>query len=249
MHRPQGVAVNLRATAIATAQRELSKRGFNVLWAPRSDMPSRFWELHERCHTHSMTGPERLYAMHEAVRYVHARDIPGAIVECGVWRGGSAMMAALTLLQLRDTSRKLWLYDTFRGMPRPGARDVDINGSAAQDRWVENWCAASVGEVKRNLVSTGYPVQQVVYVDGMVEETIPESSPEEIALLRLDTDFYESTKHELEHLYSKLTSGGVLIIDDYGNWQGARRAVDEYFAAEPLLFSRLDYSGRMAVKA
>ena len=96
--------------------------------------------------------------------------------------------------------------------------------------------------------STGYPPEWVAYVEGLVEETITRSAPTRIALLRLDTDWYESTHHELVHLYPQLERGGVLIVDDYGHFAGARKAVDEYFADDPILLSRIDYTGRMAVK-
>jgi hypothetical protein len=104
--------------------------------------------------------------------------------------------------------------------------------------------------VRRTVLSTGYPEERVHIVRGPVEETIPERAPERLALMRLDTDWYESTRHELHHLYPRLLEGGVLIIDDYGHWEGARRAVDEYFGAEaaPLLLNRIDYTGRVAVK-
>lgn len=240
--------MDLKATAITVARRRLAKRNFHVLWAPESDMPQEFWDLHRRCHEQSMTGPVRLYALHQAVEYIHRRAIPGAIVECGVWRGGSAMMAALTLTQLDAADRSIYLYDTFEGMPEPTDSDVDINGATAASRWADGWCAAPMEVVRANMDSTCYPSYQVTYVDGKVEDTIPDIAPDAIALLRLDTDFYESTLHELEHLYPRLSPGGVLILDDYGNWQGARRAIDEYFADEPLLLNRIDYSGRIAVK-
>jgi O-methyltransferase len=84
----------------------------------------------------------------------------------------------------------------------------------------------------------------------MVEDTLPDQAPERIALLRLDTDWYASTKHELEQLYPRLAEGGVLIVDDYGHYEGARRAVDEYFraAGEPVLLNRIDFSGRLVIK-
>jgi len=100
-------------------------------------------------------------------------------------------------------------------------------------------------------LSIGYPEQQIHFVEGLVEETLPAEAPEEIALLRLDTDWYSSTKHELEQLYPRLAPGGVLILDDYGHWQGARRAVDEYFAENQitLLLNRVDSTARIGVKA
>ncbi len=102
-----------------------------------------------------------------------------------------------------------------------------------------------------NLAATGYDAQRLHYVKGKVEDTIPSAAPEQIAILRLDTDWYASTRHELEHLYPRLARGGVLIIDDYGHWEGARRAVDEYFATQQvaILLNRLDQTGRIAIKS
>ena len=206
----------------------------------------------------TMTSIERRFALIEAVRHLHRAGVPGALVECGVWRGGSAMLMAsqsLALGQMRD----IYLYDTFEGMPPPDAVDVDFTGVAASARMeatrtdADNsamWCRAQLDEVKANLRTTGYPDAFLHYVVGKVEDTIPSVAPETIALLRLDTDWYSSTKHELEHLYPRLQSGGVLIIDDYGYWKGARQAVDEYFAGRkdaPLLV-RVDQTCRAAVK-
>lgn len=219
-----------------------------------SDLPEQFYELCSRVRPFTMTSVERLYALYEAVRYIATAGIDGDILECGVWRGGSSMMAALTLSEF-DLSRTIWLYDTFEGMPPPGEHDVQYTGehasrvlaSANRAPGTSNeWAWATLDDVRSNIASTGYPA--VEYVKGKVEETIPAHAPSRIALLRLDTDWYESTRHELEHLYPRLAAGGVLIIDDYGHWQGARRAVDEYFAARPILLNRIDYTGRIAVK-
>jgi hypothetical protein len=108
----------------------------------------------------------------------------------------------------------------------------------------------SLEEVKRNLYSTGYPKDKLHFIEGKVENTIPGFSPEEIALLRLDTDWYESTKHELVHLYPRLVQNGILIVDDYGHWKGSAKAVDEYIKEKNLCvyLNRIDYSGRLAVK-
>ena len=160
------------------------------------------------------------------------------------------MAVALTLLRLGAGDRRLWLYDTFGQMPAPGHRDRDYAGRevAGHEATMLGEAGLSLAEVQRAMRSTGYPEERIRYVAGRVEETIPESAAAEIALLRLDTDWYESTRHELEHLYPRLVSGGVLIIDDYGHYAGARQAVDEYFAGRPILLARVDYTGRMAVK-
>jgi O-methyltransferase len=205
---------------------------------------------------YTMTSPERILALRDAVQHVCRHGIPGDIVECGVWRGGSMMAAALTLQRLGER-RTLHLFDTFEGMPPPGAEDRDLGGTAAQELLADEdretgstWAFGPLADVRRNMLSTGYPAGLVRFVAGRVEETIPDHAPEQIAVLRLDTDWYESTNHELVHLFPRLTIGGVLIIDDYGHWKGARKAVDEYIAATGarLLLSRIDYTGRMAVK-
>jgi hypothetical protein len=112
------------------------------------------------------------------------------------------------------------------------------------------WCYSGIDEVKNNLFTTGYPKEKLFFVKGKVEDTIPGEIPSAIAILRLDTDWYESTYHELKHLYPLLNSGGVLIIDDYGHWQGSRQATDNYFSEinKPVLLNRVDYTGRIAIK-
>ena len=219
----------------------------------------------ERSRPYTMTSPERLIALMDATAYVVRRGIPGALVECGVWRGGSVLAAVQVLVDLGVTDRDVYLYDTFEGMTEPTEADTssfEKDRSAltswrqyqGQGRRAWDWAfrpeVFSLEKVQDLLYSTGYPKDRIHFVVGPVEETLPATVPDGIAVLRLDTDWYESTKHELAHLYPRLASGGVLIIDDYGHWEGARRAVDEYFAsdAEPLLLSRVDYTGRMGVK-
>jgi O-methyltransferase len=218
----------------------------------------------ERALPYTMTGIPRLQALVDAVRYCVARELPGDFAECGVWRGGSVLAMILALQELGADDRHIHLYDTFEGMTEPTEHDVSPLDPPALDDWRD---AQSRGErawgemfgsevfneasVRETVLSTGYPAEQVHIVRGPVEETLPGNAPEGLALLRLDTDWYESTRHELEHLYPRLCEAGVLIIDDYGHWEGARRAVDEYFAAQgsrPLL-NRIDYTGRVAIKA
>jgi O-methyltransferase len=205
---------------------------------------------------YTMTSLDRLVAVVNAVTHIVQHDIPGDFAECGVWRGGSMMAAAFTLCQLNDTSRTLYLYDTFEGMPAPTQHDRSFDGRDADSLWRKeqqqagSWCYASLDDVRHNLLSSGYPAEKIVLVEGKVEDTIPGILPPALSLLRLDTDWYESTRHELVHLYPKLNPSGILIIDDYGHWQGARAAVDEYFAAqrEPVYLHRIDYTGRMLIK-
>jgi len=216
------------------------------------DLEPSFLALANKCASETMTSIERQYALWQAVRHIARRGIEGDVVECGVWRGGSVMLAAMTLLEERDTDRTLWLYDTFEGMTPPSDADVqEMSGRKAADVLAEDElfrCVAARDIVEKNIASTGYP--HVRIVEGDILQTIPANVPERIALLRLDTDWYATTRHELEHLYPRLVKGGVLIIDDYGYWRGARQATDEYFAAidDAPLLHRIDYTGRVAVK-
>jgi O-methyltransferase len=212
----------------------------------------------EQVKPYTLTSPERVFSLIEAVSYVTRRNIPGSFVECGVWRGGSMMAAALALQALRGANRELYLFDTFQGMPKPEAIDIHFTGQSAITEFQEmqtgddssNLCYASLDDVKATMARTGYNEDLVHFVPGKVEDTIPAHAPSAIALLRLDTDFYESTRHELEHLYPRLSPGGILIVDDYGAWEGARKATDEFVAshAPDLFLNRIDDTGRLAVK-
>lgn len=208
----------------------------------------------------TMTSVERIVSLSQATKYIVENQIAGDFVECGVWRGGSMMAVAHTLKRMGETNRKLYLYDTYAGMPPPTEHDKQYDGASAETLMNENkaditeqyniWCYADKNDVTRNLLSTGYPEENIFLIEGKVEDTIPQTLPARICLLRLDTDWYESTKHELTHLYPNLVENGVLVIDDYGHWQGSRQATDEYFKqsrAKPFL-QRVDYSGRIAVK-
>jgi O-methyltransferase len=203
----------------------------------------------------TMTSYERLFGLVVAVRYIADHAIPGAMVECGVWRGGSMQAVARTLLARGAADRDLHLFDTFAGMPPPSTVDRRIDGASAEELLRSGprpglvRAIADLEDVRAGMARTGYPADRVHYHAGRVEDTIPGEAPEQIALLRLDTDWYDSTRHELEHLYSCLEPGGVLIIDDYDYWEGSRKAVDEFAEATGarLLLVPLD-TARIAVK-
>jgi hypothetical protein len=204
---------------------------------------------------YTMTGTDKLHALISATRYVAQHKIPGDIVECGVWRGGSMQAVARTLTQCGDQGRDLYLFDTFEGMPPPTAEDVRHDGTpaadllAAQDRDSTVWAYAGLEDVQAGFADVPYPAERIHFIKGKVEETVPEQVPETISILRLDTDWYESTAHELRHMWDRLVSGGVLLIDDYGHWKGSRQATDEFLerTGARLLLIRMN-SGRVAVK-
>lgn len=223
-----------------------------------ADLPDDFRQIYERCREFTMTSRERMYALYQAVNYAVEAGIPGDLVECGVWKGGSAMVMALALARRGSFDRKIYLYDTFSGMAQPTEKDTKIGSSvAALDTWgtrvregYVDWCYASLEDVKKNMASTGYPAGNIVFVPGKVEETIPEVAPGRIAVLRLDTDWYESTAHELKFLYPLLSLHGVLVLDDYGHWAGMKEAFDTYYAQNraAMMLTRVDGSARIGVK-
>jgi O-methyltransferase len=243
----------------------LSRAGFEIrrvksrdfLAQALSDEPQWINEIIARVQVYTMTSPERIASLCHAVEYITQNKITGDIVECGVWKGGSVMAAIFTLLRFGSDERRIYLYDTFQEMPPPS--DIDISAQSGRpaaeimansQRTESIWSYSPVEEVRKNVLALGYPSDRLVFVQGRVEETLLKCCPAKIALLRLDTDWYESTYHELTCLYPLLVPRGVLIIDDYGHWEGARKATDEYIANNNLsiLLSRIDYTARIAVK-
>lgn len=229
--------------------------GYDLVELP-PDMDDEEKELCLAVAPYTMTSAERIVCLMRATKYIVENGIAGDFVECGVWRGGSMMVVARTLKRLGETTRKLYLYDTFAGMTPPTGKDVRFDGVRAGDlvgtvyKDLGDWCYADKTDVTKNILSTGYPAENILLVEGAVQDTLPQTLPAQICLLRLDTDWYESTLHELTHLYPKLVKNGVLIIDDYGHWLGSKQATDEYFnrgALKPFL-QRVGYDCRVVVK-
>lgn len=233
------------------------RAGYRIERVVARDLDPNAVEIIRKVQPYTLTTPDRIAAVCAATEHIVAHGVPGDVVECGVWRGGSMMAVAHTLRRLDATDRRLHLFDTFSGMTEPGEADVDLGGRHAAGRWRERrrgevnlWAYASLEDVRAAMASTGYPPAHITYVQGKVEDTLPDAAPERVALLRLDTDWYASTRHEMRHLYPRLSPGGVLIVDDYGHWRGARQAVDEYLAEidEPVFLARVDYTGRIAIR-
>ena len=187
----------------------------------------------------TMVGGRALLATCAACKYATLNDVAGDFVECGVWRGGNAI-AAKMIFDAYGSNKKVWLFDTFAGMTQPSESDFNIasrqpaiNKFYATQRNTHNeWCYASLADVKNNFVIAGADLTNVRFVVGDVLQTLADQAnlPQQIAVLRLDTDWYESSKIEMEVLYPLLSTNGVLLIDDYDNWAGQRKAIDEYFA-------------------
>ena len=205
-----------------------------------------FWTVFERCKSHTLLTIDRFYDIYKAVEYIAKNGIQGDYVECGVFLGGSILGAALFAKHFEITRQRFFLYDTFDGFPE-NSRDTDFLGEDVVFTKHENFLHVVQGLIADADVAD----YEFVVVKGPVETTLkktPHRTP--ISILRLDTDYYESTYLELKELYPLLVPGGVLIIDDYGHFKGARRAVNQYFAETkcPMLLHRTDYSGRSGIK-
>lgn len=215
------------------SDRELYRQHFG-------EFPGSFEGIHQAVKPDTKISRMGVYANLQAVTYVCENGLPGAVVETGVWRGGSIKAMLLQLLALGDAERDVYLFDTFAGMTAPSATDLALEGKQLQDSWARQqhddhneWCFAPLETVEAVLATTAYPTERLHLVKGDVRDTVPAtaSSIGHIAVLRLDTDWYESTKVEIEYLYDLLVPGGVMIIDDYGRWEGQRQAVDAFFTA------------------
>jgi len=190
---------------------------------------------------YSKTSRERLTAMARACQHIDVEEIDGDIVECGVWKGGNLILARVLC-----PARTCWLFDTFTGMAGRSKYDVNRSGISVGT----GKSAVSIEEVTENFRATGtYDADKLVFVKGQVEDTLlyDENLPPRIALLRLDTDWFHSTRISLQKLWPRVQPGGILIIDDYGHWLGCRKAVDEYFR-DKLPFQRIDYTAIMMTK-
>jgi len=259
---PPAESVPAEATLTEAA---LAETDYQLLMAQQAkmagftDLDPPFMKLMESVKPYTMTSVERMFDLYKSVEYIVKAGVPGDILETGVWRGGSMMLVAKTLLSLGDSTRRLFLFDTFEGHPKPDAEeDIDIWGQSAVAGWeafrrneeveASNWANVPIEEVRQNMASTGYPMEKIALVKGMVERTAAEHTSAQLALVRLDTDWYASARAALQAFWPKISRGGVLIIDDYGHYRGQRKAVDDYFAAKPVKLHRIDYSCRSVVK-
>lgn len=216
------------------------------------EMTSEENKLIENCLKYSMTTRLRMWSLINSINYVSNKNIKGDFVECGVWKGGNLMLFNF-LNQKYKLNKKIYGYDTFEGMPLPSRFDFKYDGRSAlnlyskRTRSKDGWAKSSFDEVKSNLL-TECSLDNIHLIKGLVEDTllIKKNLPKKISILRLDTDFYESTKIELEILFPLLEEDGILIIDDYGHYKGSRKAVDEYFKKKPFLIY-VDHSCRIFI--
>ncbi len=206
----------------------------------------------------TLTNDERIWLLIQAFKIINKNQIQGDIVECGVWKGGNLILLG-ELCQKFKIDKKIFGYDTFEGMTEPTKHDVNFYNKSAKknmDKYKNNkndensfWVANNLENTKNNILkNTIYKNFKLIKGDVLKTLNVKENLPSRISLLRLDTDFYESTKKELEILYPLLRKGGILIIDDYGQWKGCRKAVDEFFIDKNVNFFMCDFSCRFMIK-
>ena len=206
----------------------------------------------------SMGSTQNLYATALACRYIVNMEIEGDFVECGVYRGGHSIIAA-EIFKRFGANKKVFLFDTFKGMTEPTEKDFKLySGIPALLKYKANknqdhvsWAYSSLGEVRNNFNKLKLEDSNVIFIEGDVLQTVPSSMNllKSISFLRLDTDWFDSTKIELDFLYPLLSKNGIIVIDDYGSWAGSNRATDEYFYSEKRpFFSLIDGGARLGIK-
>jgi hypothetical protein len=208
---------------------------------------------------YTMTSIPSQWSLIQSINHVIRNNVEGSFVECGIFRGGNIILMS-KLLEEHGIEKNIFAYDTFEGMPLPGIDDLDLRGNSSIDKFLElknsekegsQWCYCNIQDVKNNIkkFNINY-LKNINFIKGKVEKTLLDikNLPKKISLLRLDTDFYSSTKIELNILFPLLEKNGILIVDDYGHFMGAKKAVDEYFYEKKLWFHRVDYSTRLLIK-
>lgn len=195
-----------------------------------------------------MISVERFHNNIQSIDYVEKNNIPGDIVEIGVWKGGSMLSMILTYSITKYISRTFHMYDTFAGMTPSTSADKDFNNVDASALIESNpflLCKSSLQEVQEN-IRRFIDIEPIYHIGDILLNTY---YPSNIAVLRLDTDWYESTKFELDNFYKYVSPGGIVIIDDYGHWKGCKKAVDEFLDNHPkITLNEIDYTGRYFIK-
>ena len=191
---------------------------------------------------YTMVSVKRLINLYNLVRQVNATHLPGDIVECGVWNGGSAAIMKAACRDDRNHLRTFWLFDSFCGLPPPGSED----GERAQDAYFEGWCHGKIEKVTKIFNRLRLSLEPVRITAGWFDSTLRAEPIKTIALLHIDADWYESVKVVLEELYDKVVDGGFIVLDDYWTWQGCRQAITEYLRERQIqgvVFKSVDSHG------
>lgn len=199
----------------------------------------RMVRLVHRVRPYTALFPLRLCALYRLSREIDRLSVPGDVVECGVYNGGSAALMASNCTR-SPLDRKIWLFDSFQGLPQPTEKD----GQKAQACcW---WCHGDLSKVEEVFEKLSIPETRTRIVKGWFHDTFPSVDIQDIALLHIDADWYESVKLCFERFYDSVRPGGFIVIDDYGHWEGARRATNEFLETRGInaRLTKVDYTGR-----
>jgi hypothetical protein len=175
---------------------------------------------------HTMVGCKRLDNLQRLVEEVLADDVPGDFIETGVWRGGASILMRAVLKAHGVTDRKVWLADSFKGLPPPSPEQYPQD--AGDTLYTHAFLAVSLDQVRQNFAAYDLLDEQVCFLEGWFKDTLPHAPVKRLAIARLDGDMYQSTMDGLTHLYPRVSPGGFVIIDDYGCIPACKEAVTDY---------------------
>ena len=243
-------------------QKSLNKFGYEIVNKNQTivELSNDDKNLINLVNKYSMTPKIRIYNLLQSLRHLKHKNVKGDYVECGVWKGGNLILFKKFLENEKviEEVKSIYGFDTFEGMTEPDENDFQItNKIKAKDLFKTDtnksshlWGICKIDDVKNNLSKNLKDIDNINLIKGPVEQTlsIKENIPDCISLLRLDTDFYISTKKELEVLYERVSPGGIIIIDDYGHWAGSKKAVDEFFKNKYVWMHYVDYACRLIIK-
>lgn len=193
---------------------------------------------------YTMVSVPRLVNLYERVQEAYARQLPGDIVECGVWHGGSSAVMGAACLD-SNVRRNVWLFDSFQGLPKPGEND----GAMEHDFYFDGWCKGDTDKVREIFHRLKISPDTLNIVPGWFESTLPaaKASIPQIAVMHVDADWYDSVKLALDTLYERVVPGGFVVIDDYWLWQGCKKAVDEFLHQHDLTDIEIHNVGSAAI--
>jgi O-methyltransferase len=226
-YRPvAGERGSFRGAVYEPIRRFLASRRYELVKAQPMDAEARYEGSDWPGDAETMVGLRRLEHLQSCITEILDNKVAGDLVEAGVWRGGASIFMRAVLAANGDPTRKVWLADSFQGLPKPDPAKYPAD--AGDRHWTAPGLAISLETVQANFAKYGLLDQRVVFLKGWFEDTLPKAPIERVALLRCDGDMYSSTTHVLESLYPRVSVGGYVIVDDYGDVPGCKTAVDDF---------------------
>ena len=223
-----GRGSQIRRRALNTVQHALGTQGLQLVRVHRFDPEARRSGRDRPPAAETMIGLERLDNLERCIADVVSTGVPGDLMEVGAWRGGATIFMRAALEAFGDTGRSVWVADSFSGLPPPDASAYPADRD--DTHWTRRGLAVSLDDVKRNFERYGLLDDRVRFLEGWFRDTLPTAPVEQLAVLRLDGDMYESTIVALRALYQKVSVGGYVIVDDYGALETCRSAVEDFRA-------------------